>query len=417
MPNAKRTLNDRSLKSLKPAPAGKTYDLMDTVVPGFGVRVAESGRKTFVLVARYGGSKNPTRRAMGTYGALTLEAARKKARHWIELIEAGKDPAVEAERQKLTEIKKLENTFAAVAKDFIREKLPSERQGHVVERDLRRVFIPAWGKRSITDITPLDVMAIIKKFKAAGKPAQAYNLLGYARRVFAWAIDQLVYDLTASPCDRLRPKSVIGKRNIGKRTLSDEELKALWLATEKLGYPYGPLFRLLALTGQRKSEVAEARWSEFNLAKKLWVIPTERMKSDAVHEVPLSDDAVKVLESLPRFQNGDYLFSTKYGKKPVNSFNKAKLALDAAMLAELKELPPFVIHDIRRTMRTGLSAIPSISDLVRELVIAHTKPGLHRVYDQHSYEAEKRHALDAWAGRLRDIVQPPPANVVRLAHA
>ena len=74
----------------------------------------------------------------------------------------------------------------------------------------------------------------------------------------------------------------------------------------------------------------------------------------------------------------------------------------------------FVIHDIRRTVRTQLSAIPGISDLVRELVIGHTKPGLHKVYDQHAYLDEKRHALDAWAARLRDIVEPPPANVTRL---
>src|SRR5262249_32104851 len=185
-------------------------------------------------------------------------------------------------------------------------------------------------------------------------------------------------------------------------------------------YPYGPLLRLLALTGQRRSEVAEAQWSEFDLAKRLWTIPAERMKADAAHEVPLSADAIAILESLPRFTKGDFLFSTKSGRKPINAFSRAKRQLDTAMLAQANanktKLPPFVMHDIRRTVRTGLSALP-VPDLVRELVIAHTKPGLHKVYDQHSYREEKRHALDLWAKRLRDIVTPPPANVVELAGA
>ena len=139
---------------------------------------------------------------------------------------------------------------------------------------------------------------------------------------------------------------------------------------------------MLALTGQRKSEVAEARWSEFDLAKKLWEIPAERMKSDAGHAVPLSDEAVRILESLPRFTKGDYLFSASYGVRPVvGGFAKAKHALDVKMRGELRRpLAAVVIHDIHRTMRTGLSALP-VPDLIRELVIAHTKPGLHKVYD------------------------------------
>jgi integrase len=142
------------------------------------------------------------------------------------------------------------------------------------------------------------------------------------------------------------------------------------------------------------------------------------MKSDAGHAVPLSDEAVRLLETLPRFTRGDFLFSASYGARPVvGGFSKAKIRLDAKMQDELQRpFPPFVLHDIRRTMRTGLSTLP-VPDLIRELVIAHTKPGLHKVYDQHAYLDEKRHALDLWAGRLRDIVTPPPANVVPLETA
>jgi integrase len=186
---------------------------------------------------------------------------------------------------------------------------------------------------------------------------------------------------------------------------------------------------MLALTGQRKSEVADARWSEFDLARKLWVIPAARMKADAAHIVPLTDDVLAILKSLPRFKRGDHVFSTTFGQTPVNGFSKGKARLDRRMLLSWRalarargedrrnaEIEPFVIHDIRRTTRTGLSAIPNISDLVRELVIAHTKPGLHKVYDQFAYVDEKRQALDLWAARLRSIVAPPPNsdNVIRM---
>jgi integrase len=418
----KKNLTDRTLKALKKAAAGETYDVMDSTVPGFGVRVSETGRRTFMLVARYPGSSNPTRRAIGEYGALTLEKGRDKARDWIDLIKRGIDPKVQEERERISEHTRQANTFAAVAEDFIREKLPSERKGFEVERDIRRELIPAWGERPITDITPLDVLGVIKKVKARGALYQAHNLLGYARRVFSWAIDQHAYGIEASPCERIKPRAVIGEKLARNRVLSDIELKALWAATEPMGYPYGPMVKLLALTIQRKSEVAEARWSEFDLDKKLWTIPADRMKSGAAHIVPLSDQALAVLETLPRFKTGDCLFSSDFGERPVNGFSKAKARLDELMIEEMKKanskakVAPWVLHDIRRTGRTGLSALP-IPDMVRELVIAHTKPGLHKVYDQHAYIDEKRQALDLWAARLRNIVEPPPANVVSISRA
>jgi integrase len=419
----KKTLSDRTLKSLKPAAKGKTYDVPDAIVAGFAVRVSETGRRTFVLTARFPGNpvnpktglRNPTRRALGEYGALTLEKARSKARDWLELIRRGIDPAIHEERQRQAELRQQANTFAAVAEDFIKDKLPSERKGREAERDIRREFMPVWGKRPIAEIAPHDVRAIVKAAKDRGAPYQAHNLLVLARRLFSWAIDQHVYGLETSPCDRLKPKAIIGKKVFRTRILNDLELRAFWRATQQLGYPYGPLFQMLALTGQRKSEVAESAWSEFDLARKLWVIPAERMKADAAHIVPLTDDVMAILASLPRFKKGDHLFSTDFGVKSVNGFTKGKVRLDKAMAAELgRAVTPFVIHDLRRTTRTGLSAL-AVPDLVRELVIAHTKPGLHKVYDQHAYINEKRHALELWAARLRDIVEPPPANVVKLA--
>jgi integrase len=422
---AKKTLNDRLLNSLKPAKPGQRYEVMDSIVPGFGVRVTDKGRRTFVLVARFPGSQNPTRRAIGEYGALTLDKAREKARSWIEVLGKGIDPEAEEERQKLQELRLKENSFAAVAEEFIRlavigpdRKCPKQRKGFVVERELRGEFIERWAKRPITSITPHDVVAVLDAAVERGAPYQAHNLLGHVRRLFNWAIARGVYGLDRSPCDRMKPKDVIGKKALRTRILRDAEMRALWAATESMGYPYGPLIRLLVLTGQRKSEVSDARWSEFDLQRALWTIPAERMKADAPHTVPLTAEAVAVLESLPRFPNGGHLFSTTLGQKPVSGFSKAKIRLDEFLSAELRNragelgivhFEPWTIHDIRRTVRTGLSALP-IPDLVRELVIAHAKPGLHKVYDQYGYLDEKRRALESWEARLLEIVRPAYAT-------
>jgi integrase len=419
----KRSLTDRYLKSLKGSKNGKPYDVRDTEIRGLRVRVMPSGERTFVLLARYKHGCAPTRRALGGYPALGLAEAREKAREWRLLICRGIDPAQEQARKRAAELRKQKTTFLAVAEDFIREKLPSERKRREVEGDIRREFIPVWGARPITDITALDVRALIKRVRDEGKTYQAHNLLGHVRRLYNWAIGQHVYGIESSPCDRLKPREIIGEKKERTRILNDAELRAAWRAADRIGYPYGPVFKLLMLTGQRKSEVAEARWSEIDLAKQIWTIPAERMKAGAAHVVPLSDDAMAILKPLPRFDGGDYLFSVQFGKRPVAAFSVAKSQFDAEMLKALREDEPkgklsgFVIHDLRRTVRTGLSAIPNISDLVRELVIGHTKPGLHKVYDQYAYLDEKRFALDAWAARLRSIIELPRANVVELARA
>ena len=341
----RKTLTDRLLRSLKPRET--SFDVMDALVPGLSVRVLPSGKRSFVLIGRFPGGRNPTRRALGGYGEVTLEKARGKARDWLELIRRGVDPQAEEQRLRQAEHRRLQNTFEAVVEDFIKEKVSSERKSKEVERDIRREFIPRWANRPITDISAQDVRDVIKAAKDRGAPYQAHNLLVLARRMFSWIIDQQVYGLESSPCERLKPKTIIGKKVFRSRILREDELRAFWRATQRLGYPYGPLFQVLALTGQRKSEVAEARWSEIDLDRKLWIIPADRMKADAAHIVPLSDDVMVILRSLPRFKRGDYLFSTTFGVKPVNGFSKAKQRVDKRMLRSLRamartrnEMPP-----------------------------------------------------------------------------
>jgi integrase len=428
----KRNLTDRYLNSLAddPAEKGKTKDIMDTVVPGFGVRVSETGRRTFVLIARFPGNKSSARRALGEYGELTLEKARRKARHWLELNGRGIDPVDEEERERLAEERKRENSFAAVAEEFIkyihRQKL---RTAAVMERNLRETFVKRWSSRPITDITSHDVGRVIREAVARDSTYQAFHDFALIRRMFNWAIGTDEYGLETNPCDRLNTKDMIGERHARDRVLTDIELRALWSATDRLPYPYGPLYRLLSLTGLRLGEACGARWSEIDLERREWTIPADRMKKvkggAKPFMVPLTDAMVEVLSKLPRFTSGDFLFSNSCGKRPLkpNLFSDPKERLDKLVIEELRKLASepervtlasFVNHDIRRTVRTHLSAL-KIGEEVREAVLAHVRPGIKGVYDKYQYLDEKREALTLWNARLRSIVDPPPANVIQLS--
>ena len=316
-----------------------------------------------------------------------------------------------------------------MAEDFIAEKLPSERKGREVERDIRREFIPAWGDRPITELTDLDVLSVVKA-KVRTAPAQARNLLGYAKRLFGWAVDQRVYGLKASPADSLKPSRIIGEKRNRDRILTDDELFALWRVARRTQYPAGPVYQLLVLTALRLNEVADASRAEVDLTKRLWVIPAERMKGRTSkarsHAVPLTDEMVKIIDALPRFNRGRFLFSTSFGEKPVWMSSKIKERIDVRMERTLRavarkrgddpegvELKPWTNHDVRRTVRSGLSRL-KIAEEAREAVLAHARPGIKGVYDLHDYLDEKREALELWGARLRSIVEPPPSNVIAL---
>lgn len=406
------TLTERYITSRKPAAPGCRDEYRDAIVPGLAVRVTDKGHKSFVLVARYPTHPaNPTRRALGTCGALTLDGARTKARTWLELIGRGIDPEIEEARARAAAQRRQVNTFGAVAGEFLARHAAGLKKSGEAKRIIEAEFVRRWRGRPLTDITPSEAAKAIRAIVERGAPYQAHNALGYLRRLYSWAIGTHEFGIDTSPIERLKPADLIGKREARERVLKDAELRQVWQATDTMGYPYGPVIRLLILTGQREREVADASWSEIDLEKKLWTIPATRMKGGRAHEVPLSPAAVESLKSLPRW-TGDYVFTTTAGAKPVNGFSKTKARLD-----KLSGVAGWKFHDLRRTMRTHLSALP-VQDMVRELVIAHARPGLHRVYDQHSYEDEKRDCLQLWEKRLLAIVEPPEGdNVVALAPA
>jgi integrase len=415
-------LTDRKLQSLKPAKPGQRYELMDALHPRLGVRVTDSGHRSFIYVGRFPGKSNPTRRAIPHSN---LAEARETAIVWDRLIAKGVDPRQDIEKQKLAELRKNADTFEAGVTEYEKRVLvgrdpknPKTRSGNIRAAELRAFGEKRkWSARPITSIERHDIVDGINEILDRGATYQAHNLFGHVRGFFNWALEDGRYGLEQSPCDRIRPKRLIGERKPRQRTLEDNEIRAFWRATERMGYPFGPLFQLLFLTACRKNEIAGALWTEIDLKKKLLTIPAERFKSDSQHLVPLTDAALALVEALPRFGNGDYVFTSTLGQKPVSGFAGAKERLDKLMAEELgAELKPFRTHDLRRTVRTKLASL-RVSDTIAEMVIGHGRKGIQRVYDQHQYEAEMREALELWAARLRDIVSPSPDNVLKMKRA
>jgi integrase len=395
---------------------------MDAQVPGFGVRVTDTGHKSFILRTRFPGSANPARREIGPCTALSLAEARERARKWRALVAQGLDPAVEEERERQEALRRRAITFAAVAEDFIKAKLPSERKGKDVEREIRRDLMPPWKDRAIASLTDMDVIAVIKKKIPDGKVGSR-NLLALIKRFFRWVVAQRTYGLSGSPCEGLQASAIIGESSKSRdRILTDDEIFAYWRAAGRLGYPYGPIFKGLMLTALRLNEFVDASRGEFTFRDRIWVIPAERMKGKSggakqarAHAVPLTDAFLAIIDDLPRLNGGPYLFSTSNGEAPVWLGTKVKRRLDRRMLRTLRalarlrgadrrsvKLPHFVNHDIRRTVRSRLSRL-KITEEAREAILAHARPGIKGVYDVQDYLDEKREALGLWAAQLQTI--------------
>ena len=355
---------------------------------------------------------------------MRLEDARRIAGEWRSQVARGIDPAViEAERRKAEARERalrIKHSFTIAAEAFIAAKLEKERSGKVAERDLRSVFIAAWGERPVSEITKLDVLEIILTKKRTA-PQMARALLVLIKRFFGWCVDQEIYGLSASPCEGLSGKKLIGELQSRDRRLTDAEIFAFWRATGRMGYPTGSVYRTLLLTGLRLNEAAQISWPE--VQGNTIVIPASRMKGREgkarEHLVPLSSTARELVAALPRIKNGPFLFSMSAGKRPLAMTGPIKADLDRRMLRTLKamarrrgedhhavDLPGWVNHDLRRVVRSGLSAL-RIPHNVAESVLAHRQGGVSATYNLHEFQDEKAEALEKWAQRLNSIVSPP----------
>jgi integrase len=440
---------DRSIQAVRPPPAGDQAIIYDTREAGMALRTMASGHKSFVMVARFPPSTNPTRRSLGAYAGplraepvppeddllaldvLTLGQAREKARLWRRMIERGLDPDKELERrrsEKEAQERRLKaDTFEAVARRFIGEHLVHARTAKAVGQLIENKLIAAWGSRPITTITKRDVLSLIADVKTKAARAQgardgseaARQALTYMKLLFAWAMEMDI--VSASPCPALhagKRSKLLAPKKPRQRVFSDREIALIWQATEAGVYPADPFTRLLLILGCRRGELARAHWREFDLRKpgsETWLLKGERTKSGDPRIIPLPAMAVAILDELPRFAGGDFLFAAlRGGRKPFSAFSRLKKQLDDKItkLNDGVPLEQWGIHDLRRSMRTGLSALP-IPPLVLELMIGHRQRGVEPTYDVYAYLPEQRAGLQAWCARLRDIVKEPPDNVLR----
>ena len=415
---SKRVLTEPFIKALKAAPDGKRYSVPDALVPGLLVRVSAKGTKSYVLWKRWNGAQNPSTRALGRVGSLTLAQARDKARDWLDIRSRGDDPKELEKERREKEAERKALTFGMVMDDYLVRVVRKRRHAKDDEREIRKELLPRWKNKPLSAITRRDVVKVIDTITDRNAPQQARHIFGHVRHFFRWAIERGAYGIEVSPCANIRPQSLIGRRTTRDRVLTDDEIRALWHACDrKIGFPFGPALMLLLLTGQRKLEIGNARWSEIDLDAKTLTIPASRFKTATIHVVPLSEDAMMIVEGLPRFEGPEDFLFTIDGCKPVTGWSTSKERLDKFMREELGELTPWVIHDLRRTVRTRLAALRINAD-VAEAVLGHVKPGIVGVYDRHRYDDEKREALEAWAIKLRSIVGPDTmGNVLQLRGA
>jgi integrase len=382
----KKPLTDRSIAHLPFAPEGKRKIVWDAVVPGLGIRVTDRGVKSFVLVVRYPGSPNPTPRSLGTYGAITLEAARVKAREWLALIGNGTDPAQHLAQRR-------EQTFQAIAEQYLLRKAKDLRSKAWTQSAITRLVYPTLGHRPIAEINRSDIVRLLDRIEDENGSVMATRVLGIINRVMTFH---------ASRTDDFRSPIVKGmgrgQAQARSRILTDDELRALWKAGGD--YPiFGPLLRFILLTATRRAEAGEMRWGEINGIE--WIIPAARYKTNIDHVIPLSEMAQSIL---PDRRNGEFVFSTN-GRNAIGSYSLHKQAIDKAI-----GVNDWVIHDLRRTARSLMSRAGVPADHA-ERCLGHVIGGVRGVYDRHEYYDEKLRAFEALAAQVQRIIEPQE-NVV-----
>ncbi|MDJ0611143.1 MAG: integrase arm-type DNA-binding domain-containing protein [Kiloniellales bacterium] len=388
---ARILLTDAVVAEAKPLGRGR-LELWDEALSGFGLRVNEGGSKTWQLMYRFEGRKR--RMALGAYPALSLDHARDAAIAALRDLGKGRDPAAQR-----AEVSGGPLSFEAFARAYLeryakRKKRSWTAEAGMIERDL----LPAWGRRPAAGIARRDVIALLEQVMARGHPYAANRRLALIRKMFAWGVE--VDLLPATPVAGIRPPAREENR---ERVLDDDEVAALWPAWTRMGLPFGPLFKLLLLTGQKRSDLAALRLSDIALADQVWRPPPLGKNAARPHELPLSTFAIEILTSMPR---SDSLFVFPSRDQPgrhVSGYSKA-----AERARRLSGVEDWRLQDLRRTAAVGMAGEGASAEVLDQIlnVRGFAGAGLRGIYRQARLAEEKRAALEAWGERVRRIVEP-----------
>lgn len=394
--------------------------LWDDKLAGFGAKVTPAGRRVYIYQYRMGGRGAKVRRyTIGKHGPVTAEQARVEASKLTLMVSQGIDPQrAKAERRR----QEVDLAFNAYAERFRDERLKVKWRAswEDADRTLQRYGTAVLGSKPLPEITRSDIADVLRPLRKL--PATEKKVFAILRHLFRWAVNE--GDLKASPMAGMEGPEGAEPR---KRVLKDWELALVWRASASLGYPFGPLVRLLILTGARREEVAALPWSELSKKDAMWSLPSDRAKNGRATEIPLSHLAIAEIESLrdkrdtrdDSWPRKGLLFTTT-GTTPVSGHSKAKKRLDA-LVAKLNEKEPlderWTFHDLRRTLATGMQRL-GVRFEVTEAILNHvgqSRSGVAGVYQQHEWADERRAALEAWALHIEGLfTEKNKTNVVSL---
>lgn len=397
--------------------AVKRREVPDGALPGLYFVLQPSGARSWAVRYRHAG--RPRKLTLGTYPALDLVTARKRARDALQEVAMGRDPGTEKvyAKRKAREADVDQDLALGALDTFVARHVrpnTSVRSASGTEHLFNLHVRPHWRGKRLDALKRADILELVDRVVDRGSPVAANRVLAAVKRFLNWTVDRGLIEV--SPAGRVKAPTEEASRD---RVLSDAELRLVWLAAEKSGPPFGQLVRLLLLTAQRRDEVGQMTWGEIDVRAALWTIPAGRAKNGKANDVPLSGPAVEILKGLPRIAGETDLVFTTSGETPFSGFSKCKARLDVAMLARARKhaedrgedpdrvtIAPWRLHDLRRTAATGMARL-GVAIHVIEAVLNHTSgqiSGVAAVYNRHRYLDEKRAALEAWAGHVEKVV-------------
>ena len=395
------SFTERKIKSLKPPDAGQV-DYWDKSLPGFSVRVAQSGRRSWIVMYQAGGRKR--RMTLGTYPPMGLADARTEAKSVLARAQLGQDPALELRAAKKAE------TFAQLALLYLEQYAkPNKKSWRLDEKALERDVIPHLGNIRAKEVTRRDVRDLLARIKARGADIQANRTFEILRRLCNWAVAEDY--LATSPCVGVSKPS---KENRGGRVLRDAEILGVWDALQDEPALTAAVFKLRLITAQRGGEIMSMRWQDLDAESRWWTIPAEFSKNGLAHRVPLSRIALGVLDEVKsHVTDMAWVFPS-----PIAGRHLEHLVQATKRIRERSGID-FVPHDLRRTAASHMTSM-GIARLTVGKILNHVDRSVTATYDRHSYDPEKRQALEAWGQHLEKILgskSDPATNVVALNEA
>ena len=396
---------DRTLKALKPPPRPKQLDYFDDSFPGFGLRISYDGRKSWVVLYRCNGVKG--RLTLGRLDVLPLVEAREQARNALKMVARGEDPAIQKNRDREVP------TFQQLADRYVEEYAkPKKRTWRKDRRLLDNNVIPALGRKKAHLITRADLRAALNEVKNRPAPIEANRTFEVVRKLFNWAVEEEV--LAESPAFKLpKPAEELSR----ERTLTADELQALWVALESAGPMVRGVFRIMLLSAQRRNEVSHMRWVDLDRREGWWNIPPELTKTKRPYRVPITPAMASIIEEVEKLKlDPVWVFPRADGRGPIPETNVTR---PFRRLIKVSGIAHFMPHDLLHTVTSHMTAM-GISQFdvgkLRHHTSRDSKTSTSR-YDHYAYDREKRRALDLWNGRLLDIIAgktAPSSNVVSL---